>query len=134
MHLSELLMKIPRLFKRHEEKPDRVASDDCALEVQSFISSHYNEPLTSERLCAVCGLSESQLRRKFREKFDISPIKYVHLLRANIAAQLLCHTTMTVGEISEKIGYVDCSEFYKHFKCAFHLSPSEYRKRNSQTE
>lgn len=128
MHLSEFLMKIPRLFKRNETAFSRVSSDDSALEVQAFISSHYNEPLTSERLSAVGRLSESQLRRKFKEKFGISPIKYVHLLRCNIAAQLLRHTAMPIGEIAQKMGYIDCSELYKHFKCAFSTSPAEYRK------
>ncbi len=132
MHLSEFLMKIPHIFKRNEPASSRVSSDDSALEVQSFISSHYNEPLTSERLSAVCRLSESQLRRKFKEKFGISPIKYVHLLRCNIAAQLLRHTAMPIGEIAQKVGYVDCSEFYKHFRSAFSKSPAEYRKNRSQ--
>lgn len=128
MHLSEFLMKIPHFFKRNEAALNQVSSDDSALEVQSFISSHYNEPLTSERLSAVCRLSESQLRRKFKEKFGISPIKYVHLLRCNIAAQLLRYTAMPIGEIAQKMGYIDCSEFYKHFKCIFLRSPAEYRK------
>lgn len=131
MHLSEFLMKIPSLFKMNDIESNHASADDSALEVQSFISSHYSEPLTSERLSAVCGLSESQLRRKFKEKFGISPIKYVHLLRCNIASQLLHHTSMPIGEIARKIGYVDCSEFYKHFKSAFKASPAEYRKSGS---
>lgn len=131
MHLSEFLMKLPRFFKRNDAASNRATSNDSTLEVQSFISSHYNEPLTSRRLSEICGLSESQLRRKFKENFGIPPIKYVHLLRCNIAAQLLRHTAMPIGEIAQKIGYIDCSEFYKHFKRAFSKSPLEYRKNRS---
>ena len=133
MHLAEFLMKLPSFFNKNEALLNKTeGSEDILFTVEAFISAHYNEPLTSERLCDVCGLSASQLRRRYKEKFGVSPMKYMHLLRCNIGAQLLLHTSMTIGQISEKIGYFDSSEFYKHFQSAFDCSPSTYKKQKNK--
>ena len=103
-------MKLSSFFDKNEALINKSGTtEDILFAIEAFISAHYNEPLTSERLCDVCGLSASQLRRRYKEKFGVSPMKYMHLLRCNIGAQLLLHTSMPIGQISEKIGYFDSS-------------------------
>ncbi len=135
LHLAEFLTKIPCFFKIKGD--DTAFSDSAETDViyfaEAFISSHYNnENISIERLCELCNLSESQLRRRFKKAFGTSPISYLHKLRCNIGAQLLTHTNLTVQQISQKTGYLEPSEFYKHFHSSFGCSPSQYRTQNEK--
>ena len=96
--------------------------------VESFISSYYYENITAEKLCNICFLSESQLRRRFKAIYGTSPMQYLKNLRCTIGARLLLQTGLSVAEISAKIGYADVSVFYRHFVKIFGISPTEYKK------
>jgi AraC-like DNA-binding protein len=50
----------------------------------------------------------------------------VQQLRLSKARSLLHSTTMNVGEIADYLGYYDASYFYRKFKQATSMSPSEY--------
>lgn len=135
LHLAEFLTKVPLFFKI--KNANNVLAEKEAPDViyiaEAFISSHYNdESITTAKLCELCNLSESQLRRRFKNTFGASPLTYLHRLRCNIGAQLLIHTSLPIKQISQKTGYTDHSEFYKHFQNIFGCSPSLYRSENTK--
>ena len=129
LHLTEFLIKIPSFFDLKDINANSIEkdSDDIIFIAETFISSNYNKPITISQLCEICRLSESQLRRKFKKTFGSSPLTYLHKLRCDIGSQLLMHTNMPINQISQKLGYLDSSEFYKHFQALFNCSPSNYR-------
>ena len=122
-------MKVPMLFSKKETVSATADNPSSTVMhvVESFLSAHYNEPFNIQQLCELCNLSESQLRRRFKKTFGSSPMAYLHRLRCNIGAQLLLRTNLPINVISQKLGYIDASEFYKHFQGLFHCSPSNYR-------
>ena len=131
LHISELLLKIPECFdkiKAQTADAPQKPQDKIAL-VEAFISSRYNEDITSDMLCNICYLSESQLRRRFKATYGLSPLKYLHNLRCSIAGSLLIRTDLTVADISQRVGYCDVSEFYRHFVARFKVAPTLYRKK-----
>lgn len=136
IHLAEFFIKIPSFFEQsiHTENTPLSKQTDIIYVAESFISAHYNEPINTTHLCDICGLSESQLRRRYKKIFGTSPLAYLHSLRCNIATQLLCYTTLSVNQIAHKIGYLDNSEFYKHFYRINSCSPTNYRKKHSKLE
>ena len=137
LYLSELFLRAPSWFERFRfegetEERDRARRTDAPIaKVAAYISLHYAERMTSSDLAAVCHLSESQLRRRFQRKYKRSPIEYLNRLRCKIGAEMLRHTDLTVAAISEKVGYENPSDFYRHFVAMTGLSPSDFRKRNS---
>ena len=132
LHLSEFLIKIPKTFTKNENSTDNTPnSSDAISVVEAFISSHYYENITSDRLCNICFLSESQLRRRFKATYGVSPMQYLKNLRCNIAGSLLIHTDLPVADIAQKVGYYDVSELYRHFSALFEMSPSSYRQKNT---
>lgn len=133
LHLAEFLTKVPLIFKAKKNNTHltKKTESDVIYIAEAFISSHYNdENISTAKLCELCALSESQLRRRFKNTFGTSPFSYLHRLRCNIGAQLLLQTNLPIQIISQKIGYCDHSEFYKHFKNIFGCSPSSYRTKN----
>ncbi len=116
-------------IKRKSEHEHTRLEDDVIASTMSYISLHYAETLTTHELAEMCHLSESQLRRRFRRRYQLSPMAYLHQLRCHIGAELLRHTDMTVAAVSDKVGYEDPSGFYRHFVALVKLSPSEFRKK-----
>ena len=53
---------------------------------------------------------------------------YRNLLRVRVAAELLSHTNLSVGEIAERLGFSVPSELYRSFRKVYRLSPAEYKK------
>ncbi|AJS58852.1 hypothetical protein UB51_10610 [Paenibacillus sp. IHBB 10380] len=55
---------------------------DTALEqTRMYIEQHYREPLSVKRLAGVSKISPRHLVRMFKNKFEITPMEYVQLLR-----------------------------------------------------
>ena len=131
LRLCEFLAKIPQHFKKIKKAQDFKfpKPDNPIASVEAFISAHYYENITAKKLCGICFLSESQLRRKFKSVYGTSPMQYLKNLRSTIAAKLLLQTDLSVGEISTRVGYTDVSVFYRHFVTIFGISPTEYKKR-----
>lgn len=134
--LCEFFLRAPGWFsqfhvERKSEHDRPLREDDVISSVAAYISLHYTERLTASGLAELCHLSESQLRRRFRRRYQLSPMAYLNQLRCHIGAELLRHTDMTVAAISDKVGYENPSDFYRHFIAFVKLSPSEFRKRNT---
>ena len=130
LHLAEFLIKAPQIFTllKKECKTVHSLDNDWVSTASDYIASHYTENVTSLTLSEICFISESQLRRRFKEKYGVSPMKYLHTLRCNIAARLLIHTSLSVAETSYKVGYADVTEFYRHFVSIYGQAPSHYRQ------
>ena len=102
-------------------------SDQTVTELAEYLALNYEKNISSKELALHFHLSESQLRRKFTASYGIPPIAYRNRLRCRIAATLLSRSRLSVTEISERIGYKDLSDFYRHFKKYYKCSPTAYR-------
>ena len=131
LQVGEFLLKIPGYFAKDGNRiaPDMSVPENIIGAVEAFISSHYHENITASRLCSICYLSESQLRRRFKKEYGMSPMQYVRNLRCRIASRLLLYTDLSVSEIAERVGYEEPSVFYRQFTACYGKSPSEFRKK-----
>ena len=75
-----------------------------------------------------CKTAHNAFTRRFREVMGITPHHYLQEIRYALAAQLLESTSLTIGEICEKIGIRDPFHFSREFKRYHERSPSLYRK------
>ena len=50
------------------------------------------------------------------------------------AVDYLTNTNLKVSEIAEKVGYNSADHFSRVFRKTYHMSPQEYRRKNSQME
>ena len=136
LQLGEFFLRAPDWFEhfrveRQTEDSALRREDDAISAVTAYMSLHYAEHVSAGELSALCHLSESQLRRRFHRHYHMSPMAYLNRLRCRIGAELLRHTDLTVAAVSEKVGYENPSDFYRHFIAYAKQSPSEFRKQNA---
>ena len=84
--------------------------------------------ITLDKLSDLIGLNPAYLCRIFREKYGVSPIRYINSLRIKKAKELLMYSDMSITEVSEKTGFQTIHYFSRCFKAKEKMSPSEYKK------
>lgn len=136
LYLCEFFLRAPSWFERFyvggEEQGAMMSLEDDAVSIAtSYMSLHYTERITANALASLCHMSESQLRRRFHQRYGCSPMSYLNSLRCRIGAELLRHTDLTVAAVSDKIGYENSSDFYRHFVARYAMAPSDFRKKNT---
>ena len=87
-----------------------------------------NRPLRIAQLAAAAGFSASAFTRLFKCQTGYLPKDYLTRLKMHEACQLLSNSTLTVKEISFRMGYEDPLHFSRVFRLINQLSPTEYRE------
>lgn len=81
------------------------------------------------RLAALCRVSETTFRKRFREIYGESPTRYITRRKLDMACQLLQSSDITTEEIVALLGFYDTSYFYKVMKAYLNTTPAAYRDR-----
>lgn len=115
----------------HAENKKHMAPIIPAL---SYISLHYSENITSSKLAEICYISQTHLRRLFKEYTGISPLEYVYKARITAATALLRTSSMSILDIAYAVGYSTQTSFNSHFKRFTGTTPSKYRAENKTSE
>ncbi len=96
--------------------------------IQSYIHHYLTETITLDDLARQFDLSPTHFVRVFKNHFGVSPIHYIIQRRVALACDLLAETSLTVKQISEKVGYDDPYYFSRLFKKVVRSNPTEYRR------
>ncbi|MBD3581897.1 response regulator [Flavobacterium sp. D33] len=86
-----------------------------------------NESLHSGFIEKELGISASQLYRKTKEIFGLTPADLIRSMRLKFAAELLRRNMLTVSEICYKSGFNNRSYFYREFKKVYKTTPKNYQ-------
>lgn len=113
-------------------RAQQIAGDTTAAieHTQDYMSSHYQELLTLEKLAQMAGLSVSHYSRLFKKSAGYSPIEYLTHLRIDRAKELLTLSDYRLKAIAHSVGYSDEFYFSRTFKKIEGISPRDYAKRN----
>ncbi|MEL6559593.1 MAG: two-component regulator propeller domain-containing protein [Bacteroidota bacterium] len=77
------------------------------------------------------GLSRMQLYRKLKALIGKSANEFIRFIKLKRAAQLLNHGSMTISEITYKVGFNDLKYFRDCFKKQYGVNPSDYLNKNT---
>lgn len=105
-------------------------SHSQALSMKNFIEQNLTQPLNIENMVAHVHLSRSRALHLFKETYGITPYNYYLSQKMELAQTMLKCTALSVGEISEKLGFSDYHHFSGSFKKRNGISPSQYRSCN----
>lgn len=83
---------------------------------------------TLGKLAKQLGLSIYYLARLFKKNAGLGFREYLRKLRLKKAEELLQVTALSIKEVAAAIGYKHVSDFDHHFKAAYGMRPSEYRR------
>ncbi len=98
--------------------------------VIKFIEDNYQKELSLDNVSEAVGLSPSYLSLVFKEVSGMNFVEYVNTYRISKAKTMLQDITLTVSEISEKVGYTNSNTFIKVFKKYEGITPGHFRESN----
>jgi AraC-like DNA-binding protein len=96
-------------------------------EIGHYIRTNFDQPLSSEDIANQFHISQSHLRRLFKDMVGISLGKYVRRSRIQHAASLIDSTNYSFTEIADRCGFDSLYSFSRTFKTELGHSPSNYR-------
>ena len=105
------------------------AEDSRVDAAMNYISSHMCERITISDIASAVCVSPSHLHAIFRNTLGVSPIEYKLRLQTDEAQRLLIsRPDLTVGEISDRLGFASDIYFRKVFRNQTGMSPTAFRR------
>lgn len=86
------------------------------------------EELTIDDIARAATFSKFHFTRLFQQATGVSPGRFLSALRLDEAKRLLLLTSITVADISHRVGYNSVGTFSTRFSSRVGLSPSAYRQ------
>ncbi len=124
----ELLHQFLAEVKKVIQEKTHHSSKSNMNRMLEYIQEHYAEPLSLTGVANHFHFNPTYLSSYFssnnREGFN----EYLNKVRIEEATKLLIQDTLSIAEISGRVGYSDHSYFCKVFKKVKGVSPSQYRR------
>jgi len=102
--------------------------------IKITIDRNYDKIKSIDDIAAIMGLNGTYLERVFRQQTGSTMWQYLTKKRLTVAAEMLTHSKIPIGEIDSQIGMNSRQTFYLQFKKYFGASPSDFRKNRSDPE
>lgn len=93
-----------------------------------FIRRNYHSQISLAEISAAANISKSEASRCFQSCLNTSPVNYLLKYRAEMAAQMLKSTEMSIDSIGFECGFGSASYFCKMFHRYMGVTPGAYRK------
>tara|TARA_R110000824_G_scaffold393237_2_gene592204 strand:- start:103526 stop:104437 length:912 start_codon:yes stop_codon:yes gene_type:complete len=98
---------------------------------QTLIEAHYREQPSVEWLAGKVGVSSAHLNMLCRQLAGHSALQLLHERLLLEAKRQLTYTNMTIGQVSDSLGFSEPAYFTRFFKRNTTLSPRDFRIRQS---
>ena len=93
--------------------------------VLRHIHKDYAQPLTTNELARLAGMSVSVFHQNFKRVTDTSPIQYIKQVRLHRARSLMAYDGHNAGTAANEVGYESQSQFGREFKRLFGMTPAQ---------
>lgn len=95
--------------------------------VLSYIDGHISENLQVSDISKALYISESTIRRRFKEYLNTSPLLFIQKRKLHYAAKMLKRGESVINA-GINVGYADNSYFIQLFKREYNVTPYHYKK------
>lgn len=123
--LKDILIQITRLNANQNQG----INIKKANEILRYIHSHYHQPLTNRELAEKFNYHENYIGTLILKYTGLSLHQYVLNYKMHMAIMLLQSTSLSIGEVAEKVGMPDIKHFSKCFKNIIGHAPSSFKAR-----
>lgn len=96
-------------------------------EAVSLMEANFEEPLPTEEIARLVGVSRRQLERLFKQYLNSLPSRYYLELRLTRARQLLQQTSQSILQIGLSCGFSSGPHFSSAYRNHFGITPREQR-------
>lgn len=113
-----------------EESTFSVADEKFLNTMNKIVTENIDEPnMGIPFLCDRLGMSRASLYNKLKALTGMGANDYINKLRIDHAANLLLHSSLTVNEIADQVGFSTPRYFSAVFKKNMGCSPTQYKER-----
>jgi len=137
-HGRALAAKVSELFIhssiRRADEPQRMGITQRTgvfhpglVDCVELMEANVEQPLTTQELATMIGISKRQLERLFRAHLHTTPTHYYQEIRLRAGLHLLEQTSLTVLEIALASGFASAGHFSKRFRAVYGKSPRDVR-------
>lgn len=100
-------------------------------EAVSLMEANYEEPLPTEEIARLVGVSRRQLERLFKQYLNSLPSRYYLELRLNRARHLLQQTSQSILQIGLSCGFSSGPHFSSAYRNHYSITPREQRSQRA---
>ncbi len=94
-----------------------------------YLRAHFKEKGCLDQAALLCQLSRRRFNDLFRKEYQITPNRYLILLKIDFAKKLLQTEYLQLSEISSLCGFSDLYYFSKVFKQETGMTPGEFKSK-----
>ena len=120
---------LTQIFRQYVLGESKAELKNRIEQIESYLSSHFAEEISSDTLSARFGFVPSYLSKVFRRQTGMSPTEYLTKRRMEKAKDLLeTRPGILIREAALLVGYKDPYYFSKLFKKTTGLWPTQYQE------
>jgi AraC family L-rhamnose operon transcriptional activator RhaR len=101
----------------------------AVAETVARLESDPAEEWRLDDLARAASIDPAYLGRLFVRYTGLTPMNFLARVRAERAATLLAHSTLSAAQVGAAVGWDDPTYFARRFRTLVGLTPSEYRRR-----
>lgn len=117
-----------KLLERKEEPVSKFHIDDikAIYKIKDHLQLHLDTAPNIANLAIEAGMSETKLRKLFKQTFGKGVFDYYQSLRMQEAARLLRDERLSVSEVGYQIGFTNLSHFSRVFEKHMGMKPKKW--------
>ncbi len=128
--ILRLLDKLLETFLQRDisESPEKINEDDFVTlqKIEIILTKSYDEAFPGiEKLSRISLMSESKLKKLFKQFFGMGLYEYYQKNRMHMAKEYILSRKYSISEVGTKLGYQNLSNFSTAFRKEFNCLPSE---------
>jgi AraC-like DNA-binding protein len=126
--ICEVIYNISDLTARKKRAVTDGAYDVRLIKAKQFIEDNSHIFLRCEDIAAYCYISTKQLNRIFLKHEGVTLLQYLHISKTTLAERLLKEPTLSIQQVSERLGFSSVYYFSNFFSKHTGFTPASYRK------
>lgn len=104
-----------------------VIENPLVIQAIQFISDHMGERISLSDVAAACQVTPRYLSTIFKDIMNITVNDYINVAKVDKAMRWLTETTLSIAEITSKLGFSSTQYFSTVFKRYTHVTPGEFK-------
>ena len=134
-NIYRLISSLLRYYKKEVlRRDDFIKASNELMRLKpafDYIDTNYSDKIYVKSLGNTVNMSPDYFAKYFKKIIGKTPTEYIAGIRINMAMRLMLDTSLSITEISEKVGFCNVNYFDKRFKESTGITPTKY-KNNKQ--